>query len=77
MPTIIIEGGFRLFFYSNDKKELPYVHVQYQSSVAKFWIHPVSLARNLGMNVSELRKASDLVLKHESLIKEKWDEYFS
>ncbi|OGR79457.1 MAG: hypothetical protein A3I11_03555 [Elusimicrobia bacterium RIFCSPLOWO2_02_FULL_39_32] len=77
MPTICREKGFRLFFHSNERMEPPHVHVQYQSALSKFWIQPVGLARNLGMNVSELRKASQLVTKHEGLIRRRWDEYFS
>jgi len=77
MPTILREGGFRLYFFANENNEPPHVHVQYQSAVAKFWIKPVAVARNNGMNASELRRAGDLVGKHEDLVKEKWDEFFS
>lgn len=77
MPTILYERGFRLFFHSNERMEPPHVHVRYQSALAKFWIQPVGLARNWGMTVSELRKASGLVTKHEGLIRRRWDEYFS
>ena len=77
MPTILREGGFRLFFFSNEKEEPPHIHVKYQSASAKFWIQPVALARNLGMNTAELRKAFNLVLKHEKLIRGKWNGYFS
>jgi hypothetical protein len=58
MPTVAHERGFRLFFHSNERMEPPHIHVQYQSSAAKFWIEPVSLARNLGMNAPELRRAA-------------------
>ena len=77
MPTILREHGFRLFFYSDEKNEPSHVHVQYQSAVAKFWIQPVALAKNNGMNSVELHRAFDLVVKYENLIKEKWNEYFS
>jgi len=36
MPTILREGGFNLFFYSNEKNEPPHIHAKYQSAVAKF-----------------------------------------
>ncbi len=77
MPTIITENGFRLFFYSNERNEPVHVHVDYQEARAKFWIDPVRLARNQGMNAGTLGKAGDLVSKHENLIKEKWNEFFS
>ena len=52
MPTILRLNGFRLFFYSNEGGKIPHVHVEYQSSVAKFWINPVDLSGNFGMNWS-------------------------
>lgn len=76
MPTIIKEFGFRLFFYSNELDEKIHIHVQYQSAVSKFWLNPVSLAINYGMKPHELKKAFDLVVKHQKLIEEKWYEYF-
>lgn len=77
MPTILTEGGFRLYFYANERNEPAHVHVDYQGADAKFWILPVALARNLGMSAGTLGKAETLVIKHEQLIKEKWDEFFS
>jgi hypothetical protein len=77
MPTIIIENGFRLFFYSNEKGEPPHVHVDYQGSTAKFWIGPVCLSRNLRMKAGTLAAAESTVIRHEKLIKEKWNEFFS
>jgi len=77
MPNVVIEDGYRLFFYANEGFEPAHVHVQYGSGVAKFWINPTRLARNDGLKAMELRKASVLVDKHEGLIQEKWNEFFS
>lgn len=77
MPTILTESGFRLYFFANENNEPPHVHVQYQSAVAKFWIKPIAVAKNLGMTSSELRKAGTMVAKHEKLIEEKWNEFFT
>ncbi len=77
MPVVISEDGFRLFFFANEGFEPVHVHVKYGSAVAKFWIKPVRLAKNEGMKALELRKASVLVEKHEKLIQEKWNEFFS
>jgi hypothetical protein len=72
----LIENGFRLYFFANERNEPAHVHVQYQSAVAKFWIGPVALAANKGMKPADLRAAGDLVRKHEKLIQEKWNEFF-
>ena len=77
MPTILIENGFRLYFFANENNEPPHVHVQYQTAVAKYWLNPVALCKNKGMKPAELKKAGDLVRKHEKLVQEKWNEFFS
>ncbi len=77
MPTVLRESGYRFFFYTNENGEPAHIHVQYGDSVAKFWIKPVVLAKNLGMNAKELGHAAKLVQKHESFLKRKWDECFN
>jgi len=77
VPTILTEDGFRLYFYANEGIEPKHVHVQYGGVTAKFWIEPVALAINKGMNASELKRAAKIISKHESLISEKWDEFDS
>lgn len=76
MPTILIQDGFRLFFYSNEGVEPPHVHVEYQGAVAKFWVQPVRAANNLGMNKKDFAKAYFLVTRHQQKVLEKWYEFF-
>lgn len=76
MPTILKKKGYRIFFYSNELQEPPHVHVEYQSNVAKFWLQPVRLARNMGMNINQLRTAKEIVEENQNFILEKWYEYF-
>jgi len=61
LPTIARIGPFRFFFYSNEGNEPPHVHVQQESMVAKFWLHPVALAASGGFSAAELRTVEDLV----------------
>ncbi len=77
MPTILIEDGFRLYFFANEGMEPKHVHVQYGGVTAKFRIGPVALAKSKGMNASELKRAARIITKHEKLIEEKWDEFHS
>ena len=51
MPTILTVGPYRFFFYSADGGEPPHVHVERERSSAKFWIHPVVLARSYGWSL--------------------------
>ena len=56
MPTVLRSGPFRVYFYSHDLlNEPPHVHVDRDEWSAKFWLDPVSLARNLGFKPKELR----------------------
>jgi hypothetical protein len=75
MPTVLRESGFRLYFYADEGRERPHVHVQYGSVTAKFWLDPFVLARNHGMNANELRKAAMLVEKHKSTIEKRWQAF--
>jgi len=77
VPTILTEDGFRLYFFANEGMEPKHVHVQYGGATAKFWINPVVLSKNQGMNASELKRAAKIVSKNEKLIAEKWDEFHS
>jgi 3-methyladenine DNA glycosylase AlkD len=43
---------------------------------AKFWLRPVSLARNLGFSALELRRIQRLIEANEEEFLEKWHESF-
>ena len=77
MPNVLTEAGFRVFFYSDEGFEPPHVHIEYQGAVSKFWINSVQFAGTMGMNAAQIKKASLIVKKHEQLILEKWNEFFS
>ena len=54
MPTIpSIRGPYRFFFYSFDCSERPHIHVRRESMTCKFWLEPLSLARNHGFSAVE------------------------
>ena len=76
MPTIFVIGGHRFFFFSNEGKEPPHVHVEKGEKYAKFWIHPVALAYNYKFNSSELNRITKTVERRRDEIENKWNEYF-
>ena len=76
MPTIRgIPGPYRLFFVSFDCQEPRHVHVQRERMVCKYWLVPLSLARNHGFPPAELNTIRRLVLENRNLILEAWDEH--
>ena len=76
MPTIVRSGPYRLYFVSHDLAEPPHVHVDRDDLSAKFWLAPVTLARNLGFTAVELRRVHRLVSQHQTRLLEAWNEYF-
>lgn len=76
MPTILHSGPYRLFFYSGDRGEPAHVHVERESSVAKVWLDPVRLERNVGFRAAELRRIERIVVDNESTLLEAWHDYF-
>ena len=46
MPTVLRARGYRFFFFSNEGKEPPHIHVESAGKYAKFWLDPVGLARS-------------------------------
>jgi len=76
VPTILIVGPYRLFFYSADGGEPPHVHVERERSSAKFWLNPVVLARSRDFARSELLDIQRIVAENERRLQKAWDDYF-
>ena len=80
MPTVLVVAGFRCFFFSNEGTEPPHIHVARMKpggggGYAKFWLAPVSLAASR-MARQDLRRVRELVVEHQSMLRERWREYF-
>lgn len=76
MPTVLQDGPYRFIFFSSDGGEPPHIHVKRERLIAKFWLDPVILARNLGFPGHELNHVARLIVKHETILLEAWHEYF-
>ena len=76
MPTLLRSGPYRLFFYSGDRGEPPHVHVERENSVAKIWLDPVRLERNIGFRAAELRRIERIFVDNQSRLLETWHDYF-
>lgn len=76
MPTVLRSGPYRVYFYSHDLlNEPPHVHVDRDDLSAKFWLDPVSLARNLGFKPKELRTIERLLAENEVALLAAWREH--
>jgi hypothetical protein len=75
-PTVLIEGSFRLFFFSREELRV-HVHVSHPDGEAKFWLTPtVVLATSVGLSEGQLREAHALVEKHLEEIQNAWNRHF-
>jgi hypothetical protein len=76
MPTVLQDGPYDFVFFSSDRGEPAHIHVKRDRDIAKFWLSPVSLAKNRGFKPHELRDIARRVIKHETVLLEAWHEYF-
>jgi hypothetical protein len=76
VPTVLIIGAYRFFFYSNEFGEPVHIHCHRDRAVAKFWLDPPALARSTGFSATELARIAKLVGEHRTLFEEAWNEHF-
>lgn len=76
MPTVLREFAYRFYFYSHEPNEPPHIHIDRDNLSVKFWLEPVSLARNRGFASRELRTLEVLVEQKRTLFLEAWNEHF-
>ena len=77
MPTVLIIGPYRFFFYSGDRDEPRHIHVERDNHTAKFWLQPVRLQNSGGFKSKELSRIQGLVEGNQVRFLEAWNEYFS
>ena len=76
MPVVLRVGPYRVYLFSHEPNEPPHVHVDRDDSSAKFWLAPVSLARNLGFSAHELRRIERILIRHENDLVAAWTRHF-
>jgi hypothetical protein len=77
MPTVLREGPYRFFFFSNESQEPPHIHVKSDQKVAKYWLSPIELAANRGFRKHELNEIEEIVQDHLWAFLEAWNEHFN
>ena len=76
MPTVLLHGRYRFFFYSREPGEPPHIHVEHDDKVAKYWLEPVALADSRRFRDHELRALRDLVNANRQRFLDAWHEHF-
>jgi hypothetical protein len=76
MPTVLREGRWRFFFYSNEGLEPPHIHVESADGEAKFWLSPVALVGSSRLKARELRDLEWFVRLNREFLLEAWNDFF-
>ena len=76
MSTVLRTGPYRIYFVSHDMAEPSHVHVDRENFSARFWLQPLSLARNLGFTARELRRIQSVLEHRQAELLEAWYGYF-
>ena len=74
MPTVLRIKSFRFHFYSDEGKEPPHIHVAVSDGECKFWLKPIRLARNKGVQPHVIREIEKLIYEHVDFLKGKYNE---
>jgi hypothetical protein len=79
MPNVLIEEGFRFYFFSNENQEPAHVHVTDEENIAKFWLNfsnnQVSLEYNEGFSRNQLRRIRAILDRRSGMMRREYDEY--
>jgi hypothetical protein len=76
MPTVLRTGPYRLYFFSHEPNEPAHVHVDRDRATAKFWLAPISLARNVGFRSAELHIIERRIRDNQTRLLRAWNETF-
>ena len=76
MPTVLVVGPYRFFFYAGDGDEPQHIHVERGGNVAKFWLDPIRLQNSGGFNRTEINRIQKIISKHLLQLMEACNEYF-
>ncbi len=75
MTTVLRVGRYRFHFYSDERNEPAHIHVRAPEGECKFWLDPISLAKNLGLPQHTLREIERIIYEHQTFLREKYNEY--
>ena len=76
MPTVLLSGPYRFFYYMADRVEPPHVHVERDDRRAKLWLDPVVIAYPGQFDRRELRRIQRIVEDNRYMMLEQWDGHF-
>lgn len=76
MPTVLRWGSYRAFFYSNEGDEPAHIHVRAGNKEAKFWLHDLTVAMNVGFPAHEPGDIIRQLRSNREQLLAAWNDYF-
>ena len=78
MPTILLENGFRFYFYSNENHEPCHIYIEKGDAYEKIWLErDFEIWYLLDFTKQEIKKITTLTNKNIIHFRNKWNAYFS
>ncbi|PZO43096.1 MAG: DUF4160 domain-containing protein [Shackletoniella antarctica] len=77
MPTLLRVGPYCFFCYAGDRDQPTHVHIERNSSEAKFWLTPVRLQFNKGFSSNEINRLQTLTEDNQQQLLEAWHDFFN
>ncbi len=74
MPIVLRIKGYRFWFYEADLDEPPHIHVGKEGNEAKYWLHPLALARARGFRHHELSEIERIITHHRDGLLQAWQQ---
>jgi hypothetical protein len=74
MPVVLRVKGYRFWFYEADLDEPAHVHVGRAGREAKYWLHPVRIARAGRFKPVDLREIERIIHDNLDFLWNAWEE---
>jgi hypothetical protein len=75
MPTVFVQNGYRVSFYSYDLSERIHVHVFKGGRECKIWLDDFTIAFNRGFKNHETSEIDRILKERRSEIVQRWLEH--
>jgi len=75
MPTVFVQNGYRVSFYSYDLVERMHVHVFRAGHECKVWLDDFTIAFNRGFRPNEIAEIRSIVMERRAEIAQRWLEH--
>ncbi|MGI8965699.1 MAG: DUF4160 domain-containing protein [Limisphaerales bacterium] len=75
MPTVFIQNGYRVSFYSYDLAERMHVHIFKDRKECKLWLDDLTVEFNHGFKSQDVAEIRRMIAERRAEIVERWLEH--